>query len=152
MSLDLNLCPACQHEKHVGRVCQIVKLTDQGLPTHEVCGCDDAKARKADSGKVGGFSLIPWNVLAGLADIYDYGRKKYAANSWQTVPPDEHGRTAEERYEDAMFRHWGAYKRGEWLDPESKKPHLFHFLWGAVAMCWFGMKRRQDEGLDRQLR
>jgi hypothetical protein len=99
------------------------------------------KSRKADTGKSGGFSLIPWGVIAGLAAIYDYGRKKYAANSWQTVPPDKDGRTAEERYEDAMFRHWESHKAGEFLDPESGKPHIYHFLWGAVAMCWFSNQK-----------
>lgn len=132
----------------MGKTCEAVITTypqndHQGelLEVPLRCDCNDVKSRKADTGKVGGFSLLPWDVLRGLASIYDYGRKKYAANSWQTVPPDKDGRTAEERYEDAMFRHWDAHKSGEFLDPESHLPHLYHFLWGAVAVCWFSNQK-----------
>lgn len=140
-------CPSCTHPKHTGGVCGLeigTRINNEGLTEPVRCSCSDAQARKADKGKVGGFHLLPWSVLTGLAAIYDYGRKKYAANSWQEVPPDGEGRTAEERYEDAMFRHFGAFKEGKWLDPESKLPHLYHALWGMVALCWFNDKKRKE--------
>ncbi len=142
VKLDTQTCAACKHEKHVGRECRIM-LTENGLPTGKVCGCSDVHARKADKGKAGGWHLLPWVVIEKLAEIYDYGSRKYAANSWQDVPPDpETKATPRERYEQAMFRHWGAFKKGEWLDPESGKPHLAHFLWGAVAVFWFELRDR----------
>jgi hypothetical protein len=152
--LNLRLCPSCQHAKHVGEVCGVEvgsHPNNEGLMEPTRCACNDAKARKADSGKTGGFGLIPYDVIKGLAAIYDYGRKKYAANSWQTVPPDEHGRSAEERYEDAMWRHYIDWKGGEFFDPESKLPHLWHFLWGAVALCWFNDPKRKPVCAAKQL-
>jgi hypothetical protein len=145
VKIDLTKCPACQHEKHTGNVCKVVVdnlLAGGSYPAmNKLCGCTDANARKADTGKREGFSLLPWDVITGLAAVYAYGRKKYAANSWQTVPPDAQGRTAEERYEEAMFRHWSDFKKGEWRDPESGLPHLYHFLWNAVAICWFNDRK-----------
>jgi hypothetical protein len=146
--LDLSLCAACQHPKHVGRRCdqsgEVDRRDGRGLVI-EICTCDDARARKDDRRKQGGWHLLPWTVIGYVADIYDYGSRKYAANSWQNLPPDpETHATAKERYEQAMFRHWGAYKKGEWLDPESGKPHLAHFIWGALAVMWFELKERSE--------
>ncbi len=142
--IDLNLCPSCHHTKHVGRNCGYQPPAPPApLKPVAPCECNDTHARKADKGKTGGWHLLPWDVLGHVADIYDYGSRKYAANSWQDVPPDpETKATPRERYEQAMFRHWAAFKRGEWLDPESHKPHLAHFCWGALAVFWFELKER----------
>lgn len=144
--LDLALCPQCQHPKHFGRVCG--EVLDPVLPAGEenCCQCSDANTRKADRGKQGGWHLLPWEILGYVAEIYNYGRRKYAANSWQSVPADpETGASPQERYEDAMFRHWSAFKRGEWLDPESGKPHLAHFCWGALTVFWFALRAQRKD-------
>ena len=68
-------------------------------------------------------------AMAGAINVATFGAQKYARNSWKTVP------NAIERYSDAMFRHWLAMKLGEYLDKESGLPHIYHFLWGALAIA-----------------
>ena len=68
---------------------------------------DRGKGMKFDHNKIAGWSLLPLAQLAEVARVLDYGRKKYAPNSWQQV---ENGK---DRYIDAMFRHLEAMQRGE---------------------------------------
>jgi hypothetical protein len=149
--LDLKKCPSCGHEKHIGGSC---KEIIEHLPASasypamdKECGCTDAQARKSSKGKVGGFHLIPWAAIMALAGIYEYGAKKYAANSWRQVPVDpDTGETPIERYFNAMMRHLIAWLKGEWLDPESGHPHLAHALWGVVALYELSMDERAKKG------
>lgn len=66
------------------------------------------------------YSLIPPSATKALAEVLTYGAKKYKANNWL--------RGDVERYRDAAFRHWEAYRSGEKLDTESGLPHLAHLL------------------------
>ncbi|WWO60245.1 hypothetical protein [Xanthomonas phage SB3] len=61
-------------------------------------------------------------ALEGVADVLTFGARKYAADSWQHVPDGLR------RYEGAAMRHKSARLKGEWLDPESGKPHIYHEL------------------------
>lgn len=91
------------------------------------------KGAKDDKGKlrmglvISGF--IP--AILEVCKIGTFGANKYTANGWQEV---EKGY---DRYEDAMFRHWAAFKMGEKNDPESGFPHLAHFAWNALAILTF---------------
>jgi hypothetical protein len=132
--LDLSRCPSCGHDKHIGKTCGFIEFNTEA-DTHKACECSDAKARKASGGKPGGFHLIPWRAVTALAGIYEYGARKYAANSWRDVPTDpETGETPIDRYFNATMRHLIAWRQGEWLDKESGKAHLAHALWGVVAL------------------
>ena len=85
---------------------------------------------KDDSGKnrvalvLGGFA----SALLALSKVGTFGANKYTPNGWKTVA------NGEERYEDAMLRHWLAHKSGEEKDPESHLSHLSHFAWNALAI------------------
>lgn len=85
---------------------------------------------KDDSGKnrvalvLGGFS----RGLLAMSKVGTFGANKYTANGWITV------QNGIERYEDAMLRHWLAYKGGEKNDPESGLPHLAHCAWNILAV------------------
>lgn len=59
-------------------------------------------------------------AVAGVVAILTFGASKYSANSWQTVPDGY------SRYKDAMYRHLHAIESGEFIDPESGKPHWHH--------------------------
>jgi hypothetical protein len=86
-----------------------------------------------------------------VAGIYEYGAKKYAANSWREVPVDqETGETPVERYFNAMMRHIIAWRRGEWLDPESGHAHLAHALWGVIALIELSMDEMGKDPKDTQ--
>lgn len=145
-NIDFSKCQVCKHAKHIGRDCGEILNPLHPAGDDNRCKCDDIQARKNTHGKTGGWHLLPWSVLAKVAEIYDYGSRKYKANSWQDVPPDpDTGATPRERYEQAMFRHWEYFKGGEWLDPESGKPHLSHFIWNALAVFWFELQDRKKE-------
>ncbi len=66
-------------------------------------------------------SLIDPSFINGIGGILTFGAKKYAADNWKALPPEEIY-----RYKDALFRHFMAYLDGELVDPESGKLHLDH--------------------------
>jgi hypothetical protein len=121
--LPPGLCPACQHPKHTGSDCQ-----HYAPITGIVCICTAADSRKASRGKVKGFTLLPWDTIAEEAEVYAYGAKKYAPNSWREVDD------ALDEYTNAMFRHLRSYFKGEERDPESGLRHLAHARWNLGAM------------------
>lgn len=121
--MNVNECPACQHQKHTGGKCSFVRaLADDKL---WACPCTADDTRKADAGKPR-FDLIPPGPMLALAEIYEYGTRKYEEDSWREVPL--------KKYEAAGMRHYNAWKRGEKRDPESGKLHLAHLLWNVIAM------------------
>lgn len=80
---------------------------------------------KYDQGK-DRWDLLPWRPIKMLVQILTFGAQKYAPNGWRTVPD------AEERYFAGLMRHLVAFRQGEWLDPESKMPHLAHAICNLV--------------------
>lgn len=95
---------------------------------------------KDDSGKnrvglvLGGFS----KGLFEMSKVGTFGANKYTANGWKTVPQGI------DRYEDAMLRHWLAYKSGEICDPESGLPHLAHCAWNVLAVLTLSLVKEDD--------
>ena len=88
---------------------------------------------KFDDGKIR-FSLLTRSLatpLKRVAEVLEYGARKYQPNSWQHVP------NAKERYEDALDRHLNSWKSGEVVDPESGLPHLAHIATNALFLLWF---------------
>ena len=88
---------------------------------------------KFDAGKLR-YSLIPPEATRALAEVLSFGARKYAPNSWQTVP------NAPERYLDALIRHLEAHRSGELYDPESNLPHVYHLLCNAAFLTYFTTK------------
>lgn len=88
---------------------------------------------KYDAGKLR-YSLIPPEVTLALAEVLTFGARKYAPNSWQTIP------NAPERYLDALIRHLEAHRSGELYDPESNLPHVYHLLCNAAFLTYFTAK------------
>lgn len=65
------------------------------------------------------FDLIPFESLAEIADVLEYGANKYEAHNW--------ARGADwSRYFSALCRHVFAWWRGEDKDPETGYSHLAH--------------------------
>lgn len=92
---------------------------------------------KFDTGKLP-MSLLPFESLEEISKVLDYGAKKYAPNNWQLVPD------AVRRYEDALLRHFSAYKRGEEVDPESGLKHLSHMACNALFLVWFELNKNKS--------
>lgn len=91
--------------------------------------------KKFDNGK-DRMSLLPWKALRLIARVLTFGAKKYGANNWQEIEG--------ERYEDALLRHYEAWRAGEWLDEESGQPHLAHLGCNALFLL------AQEAGLDKE--
>ena len=77
-----------------------------------------AKGVKHDQGKLP-YHLIPPELLSSVADILDFGAKKYAARNWEAGMDWS-------RVFGALQRHLWAWWGGEKQDPETGKSHLWH--------------------------
>lgn len=71
-------------------------------------------------------------AMEAIARVSQYGAEKYkvaySEQNWRKV---ENGQN---RYADALQRHFAAHLAGETIDPESKQPHLAHVGWNAMAL------------------
>lgn len=73
---------------------------------------------KFDNGKVS-FALIPWVAVKAVAQVLNYGAKKYAPRNW------EMGMDWSRPYDGAL-RHLSAWWEGEDKDPDTGMSHLWH--------------------------
>jgi len=72
-----------------------------------------------------GFSCFPPKAMFKLAEVFAYGRDKYAKDNWRLISSEEHF--------DHMMTHLFAY-----MDGDKQDDHLGHFLCRAVMyveMC-----------------
>jgi hypothetical protein len=92
--------------------------------------------RKNDAGKPR-FRLLDADFELGVVEVLTAGGDQYGDDNWQ--------RGTRERYVDAASRHWNAYRRGELIDPDSGKPHLYHLTCCLMFLDW--MDRREDKAI-----
>ncbi len=85
---------------------------------------------KLDAGKPR-WSLLPWQAVARVVEVLEYGARKYAVDNWRLVPD------ARRRYFDAAQRHLLAWWGGELVDAESGLPHLAHAACCALFLLAF---------------
>ena len=85
------------------------------------------QAIKADAGKPR-LTLVPLKILTAIARVREYGVMKYKTiTGWKNV--------GEDRYRDALFRHFVAYiENPEKLDEESGLPHLWQVACNAAFL------------------
>lgn len=88
---------------------------------------DKQAFRKYDQGKLR-YDLMPAKTFEQIVDVLTYGANKYTtkdsdgANNWHKCPdPDT-------RYYAALMRHVESFRKGEYYDKESGRPHLAHAL------------------------
>ena len=86
--------------------------------------CEDVEVRE-------GLSLIPLQPLCWKAVLYSRGAKKYSPNGWKEVP------SGKLRYIKAAYRHLIQHLKGEYLDRDSKVPHLASLSWNADAVLYY---------------
>ena len=89
---------------------------------------DNDQSIKADAGKAR-LTLVPQQILWDIAEVREYGLKKYgSAENWKKVEI--------ERYRDATFRHFLRYlKDPKSLDDESGISHLKHLACNIAFLC-----------------
>lgn len=73
---------------------------------------------KFDQGKLR-FDLLPPELLISVSDILTFGANKYGDRNW------EKGMKWSRPF-GALMRHMWAWWRGEQVDPETGKSHLWH--------------------------
>ena len=85
---------------------------------------------KADNGKAK-LSLVPRQMLYGIARIREYGIKKYPKGG-----SDNFKNVEVERFRDALFRHLCLYLDDpKGVDEESGYPHIWHLCCNAAICC-----------------
>lgn len=87
---------------------------------------------KFDSGKLR-FDLIPPELDAAVAAVLTYGAAKYDARNW------EQGMSWS-RPTAALKRHQNALELGEWFDPETGMPHLWHMATNIAFLIAFAQR------------
>ena len=92
--------------------------------------CSSDPGAKLDAGKIpvmrGAIYQFP-RALETVAQLSDFGARKYTWNGWESVPDGV------QRYRDARGRHEFALAKGETHDPDSKVHHLTAVAWNALA-------------------
>lgn len=83
---------------------------------------------KADIGKVR-LSLVPTQIIFDVAEIREYGNKKYgSSDNWKQVEIS--------RYVDALYRHFLAFlNANDGKDSESGLEHYKHMACNMAFIC-----------------
>ena len=84
--------------------------------------------------------LFDPEYMEGVSEVLGFGAKKYARHNWR------HG-IAYSRLIGAAYRHLNAINKGEDLDPESGKPHVYHL--GCTTMFLASMMKHRPDLDDR---
>lgn len=90
-------------------------------------GIIDQGDRRKNSGKPP-MHLLPWDALAMVAWVLQFGACKYAARNW------EKGLSWTDCIR-AIAAHSGKLLCGEWYDDESACPHVAHIACNALFIC-----------------
>jgi len=109
---------------------------DEGSGIWRPKRAEPAQGQKFDSEKIRP-GLIPPECLKAIAEIMTFGADKYSADNWKLVDPD--------KYVDALWRHYIAWKTGEDKDAESGLAHVAHFATNAVFLLWFEIENNKKE-------
>lgn len=75
-------------------------------------------------------SLVPLEMMEGMAGVYEYGLTKYSRDSWRSFTPAQ----VMECLPDAALRHLMAFISGETFDPESGLHHLDCAAWNCQTI------------------
>lgn len=97
------------------------------------------EAKKFDVQKVP-LQLLPLDAVEGIAEILAFGAEKYGARNWEKG-------MAWSRVFGACLRHLFAWWKGDLLDAETGKSHLWHA--GACILFLIAYEQRKIGEDDR---
>lgn len=89
--------------------------------------------KKFDNGKLR-YDLIPPEALEALAAICTMGADKYDEHNWEKG-------MSWSRIIGALLRHLYEWIKGNEIDDESGKSHLWHVLWNAAALVTYEQRK-----------
>lgn len=95
------------------------------------------EGHKADTGKAPYHLLAP-EMLDGVAQVLDFGARKYAPRNWELG-------MSWSRPFSALMRHMWAWWRGEDKDPETGMSHLWH---AACCIMFLMAYEQRNTGTD----
>ena len=75
-------------------------------------------------------SLVPYEMKAILAKVFEHGLIKYERDSWRKFTAEQ----ARACLADSAERHLSLYNSGQDIDPESGLPHLACVGWNALVL------------------
>lgn len=120
----MKVCSNCKHQQTP--VCKECYWTVDDGPIHWEERKRMSQKAKADAGKPRP-TLVPVSLIEAVTAVRMYGNEKYHdPENWRQVEP--------QRYQDALYRHWLSYLKGEKCDPESGLPHLWHLACNAAFL------------------
>lgn len=108
--------------------------TPDGLSQHE-------PGAKVDAGKIRAH-LVLGNfprALEAVSEVGTFGANKYTDNGWLDV------QNAQERYCDALLRHYLKKQKGEDIDSDSGLLHDAHLAWNALATLELRLRAEEDD-------
>lgn len=103
----------------------------------------DGTAVKNDAGKTN-WSLMPWEALAEINAVLEFGANKYAAHNWQRGDGFRYTRVL-----NSLLRHVFAYMRGEDTDPESGLSHMAHAGCNVLFLLHYHKNKTRYKNDDR---
>ena len=80
------------------------------------------------------WSIAPWEAIAHVVEVFEFGARKYEARGWETVPD------AVTVYQNAAQRHLAAMFMGEIRDRESGLLHAAHLACCALVIAWHQLR------------
>lgn len=89
--------------------------------------------------------LIDVHFKEELACLLTLGAAKYEAENWRKAT-----RADVPRYRDALERHLIARDKGEFIDPDTGLPHTTAIAFNAMALHYFDLKFKKDDGDRKQ--
>lgn len=89
---------------------------------------EQIKGAKYDDGKLR-LSLVPPEIVTAVAEVREFGKRKYAdAEDWRSIEP--------ERWHEALLRHALAmWNNPLAIDEESGLPVIWHVATNAAFLC-----------------
>lgn len=103
------------------------------------------EAVKFDQGKVD-WSLVPFEALEGMAQVLEFGAKKYDRWNWTTG-----GGFKWTRVLASCLRHIFAFMRGEDVDPESGLSHISHAQCNLLFLAYYIRNKDKMTKDDRKV-
>jgi len=136
-SPDVNQKPWCLATMEDGHTCAFLRGHVGGCwhpsdaqDSDKLLATDPLAAGVKFDGEKARYDLLVPLALDQIAQVSAYGAKKYAERNF------EKGMSWGRVFAAAM-RHLWAFWRGEFLDPESKLPHLAHAAWNVMALMLY---------------
>lgn len=136
----MKVCSNCKHQQTP--VCKECYWTVDDGPIHWEERKRMSQKAKADAGKPRP-TLVPVSLIEAVTAVRMYGNEKYHdPENWRQVEP--------QRYQDALYRHWLSYLKGEQCDPESGLPHLWHLACNAAFLIEMEGSIHDEEGRQHE--